>query len=90
MDITELSMSLSQNKLLTAVGTAMLGKTLDVMEGQAQLFTEGIDMSAPSLESLVYPTSGTMIDMRVWVINVFGFYDMKGAYRLGPFFVEKL
>ncbi|MBR5636203.1 MAG: YjfB family protein [Pseudobutyrivibrio sp.] len=65
MDISELSMNLSQNKLLTAVGTAMLGKTLDVMEGQAQLFTEGIDMSAPSLESLVYPTSGTMIDMRI-------------------------
>ena len=65
MDISELSMSLSQNKLLTAVGTAMLGKTLDVMEGQAQLFTEGIDMNAPSLESLVYPTSGTSIDLRV-------------------------
>ena len=65
MDITELSMNLSQNKLLTAVGTAMLGKTLDVMEGQAQLLTEGIDMNAPSLESLVYPTSGTMIDMRI-------------------------
>ncbi len=65
MDITELSMSLSQNKLLTAVGTTVLGKTLDVMEGQAQLFAEGIDMNAPSLESLVYPTSGTMIDMRL-------------------------
>ena len=65
MDISELSMSLSQNKLLTAVGTAMLGKTLDVMEVQAQLLTEGIDMNAPSLESLVYPTSGTMIDMRI-------------------------
>ena len=65
MDITELSMSLSQNKLLSAVGTTMLGKTLDVMEGQAQLFAEGIDMNAPALESLVYPTSGTTIDMRV-------------------------
>ena len=65
MDITELSMSLSQNRLLTAVGTAMLGKTLDVMEGQAQAMTEVLDMSAPSLESLVYPTSGTMIDMRI-------------------------
>ena len=65
MDITELSMSLSQNKLLTAVGTTMLGKTLDVMEGQTQMLTAGIDMNAPSLESLVYPTSGTMVDMRI-------------------------
>ena len=65
MDISELSMSLSQNNVLSAVGTAMLGKTSDVMEGQAQAFSEGINMSAPSLESLVYPTSGTVVDMRI-------------------------
>ena len=65
MDIAEISMNLSQNQLMSAVGTAMLGKTMDLMEGQAQAFTEGINMNAPSLESLVYPTSGTAIDMRI-------------------------
>ena len=30
MDIAEISMSLSQNQLMSAVGTAMLGKTLDM------------------------------------------------------------
>ena len=29
MDIAQVSMNLSQNQLLNAVGTAMLGKTLD-------------------------------------------------------------
>ncbi len=65
MDIAEISMNLSQNQLLSAVGTAMLGKTLDVVEGQAEALTKSMDMNSPSLESLVYPTSGTMIDMRV-------------------------
>ncbi len=65
MDIAEISMSLSQNQLLNAVGTAMLGKSIDLMEGQVQAFTESMNMNSPSLESLVYPTSGTSIDMRV-------------------------
>ena len=65
MDIAQLSMSLSQNQIMSAVGTAMLGKTLDLMEGQADAFTASVDMNSPSLESLVYPTSGTMIDVRV-------------------------
>ena len=67
MDIAEISMSLSQNQLMSAVGTAMLGKTIDLVEGQSQALAESMSMSmnTPSLESLVYPTSGTMIDMRV-------------------------
>lgn len=65
MDIAEISMSLSQNQLMTAVGTAMLGKTIDLVEGQSQALAESMSMNTPSLESLVYPTSGTMIDMRV-------------------------
>ncbi|MCR5195853.1 MAG: YjfB family protein [Pseudobutyrivibrio sp.] len=65
MDVSEISMSLSQNQLMNAVGTTMIGKTLDLMEGQAELFTKAMDMNSPSLESLVYPTSGTMIDMRI-------------------------
>ncbi len=65
MDIAQLSMNLSQNNLMNAVGTAMLSKTLDLMEGQADALTAGIDMNSPSLESLVYPTSGTSIDLRI-------------------------
>ena len=65
MDIAEISMNLSQNQLMTAVGTAMLGKTLDIVEGQADALTASMDMNSPSLESMVYPTSGTMIDMRI-------------------------
>lgn len=65
MDIAEISMSLSQNQLMSAVGTAMLGKTLDIVEGQADVLTASMDMNSPSLESMVYPTSGTMIDMRI-------------------------
>lgn len=65
MDIAEISMSLSQNQLMSAVGTAMLGKTLDLVEGQGQALVESMSMNTPSLESLVYPTSGTMIDVRV-------------------------
>ncbi|MBO6282832.1 MAG: YjfB family protein, partial [Pseudobutyrivibrio sp.] len=56
MDIAEISMNLSQNQLLSAVGTAMLGKTLDVVEGQAEALSKSMDMNSPSLESLVYPT----------------------------------
>ncbi len=65
MDIAEISMSLSQNQLMSAVGTAMLGKTLDIVEGQADALTASMNMNTPSLESMVYPTSGTMIDMRI-------------------------
>ncbi len=65
MDITDVSMNLSQNSLMTAVGTALLSKSFDLMEEQAQAFAQGINMSSPSLESLVYPTSGTSIDLRV-------------------------
>ena len=52
MDIAEISMNLSQNQLLSAVGTAMLGKTLDVVEGQAEALSKSMDMNSPSLESL--------------------------------------
>ena len=65
MDVTEISMNLSQNKLMSAVGTSMLSKSLDLIEGQVTMLTEGMDMNSPSLESLVYPTSGTAIDLRI-------------------------
>ena len=65
MDVAEISMNLSQNKLMSAVGTSMLSKSLDLIEGQVTMLTEGMDMNSPYLESLVYPTSGTAIDLRI-------------------------
>ena len=65
MDVAEISINLSQNKLMSAVGTSMLSKSLDLIEGQVTMLTEGMDMNSPSLESLVYPTSGTAIDLRI-------------------------
>ena len=65
MDVAEISMNLSQNKLMSAVGPSMLSKSLDLIEGQVTMLTEGMDMNSPSLESLVYPTSGTAIDLRI-------------------------
>ena len=65
MDIAKISMNLSQSSLMNAVGTAMLSKSLDLVEGQAEALTASMDMNTPSLESLVYPTSGTSIDMRI-------------------------
>ncbi len=66
MDITELSMDLSQNKLLTQVGTAMLCKSMDVAESQAAMMADSMAMvQQPSLEALTFSTQGTAIDLRV-------------------------
>lgn len=65
MDIASLSMGMSQNKIMTAVNTAMLDKTLDLAEAQTSMLTESMAATSPSLESLVYPTMGTQIDMTV-------------------------
>ncbi len=66
MDITELSMDLSQNKLLTQVGTAMLCKSMDVAESQVAMMADSMAMvQQPSLEALTFSTQGTAIDLRV-------------------------
>ncbi len=66
MDITELSMDLSQNKLLTQVGTAMLCKSMDMAENQAAMMADSMAMvQQPSLEALTFSTQGTAIDLRV-------------------------
>ncbi len=66
MDITELSMDLSQNKLLTQVSTAMLCKSMDVAESQTAMMADSMAMvQQPSLEALTISTQGTAIDLRV-------------------------
>lgn len=66
MDIPELSMAMSQNKIMTSVGTAVLSNSLDMMEAQAAQMAGLIDAApAPSLESLVNPSVGANIDMLV-------------------------
>lgn len=65
MDIASLSMGMSQNKIMTAVNTAMLDKTLDLAVAQTSMLTESMAAASPSLESLVYPTMGTQIDITV-------------------------
>lgn len=65
MDIAQLSMNMSQNQILNAVSTSMLSKSIDLASSQVDMMTKSMDASSPSLESLVYSTSGTQIDMRV-------------------------
>lgn len=56
MDIAKLSLSMSQNSLLTDVGTAVLKNSLDCME------TEGESIQK-ILESSVNPNIGQNIDI---------------------------
>lgn len=65
MDIAQLSMDMSQNRVLSAVGTSMLSKSMDLATSEMDMLDKSMTGTSPSLESLVYPTSGTQIDMRV-------------------------
>ena len=63
LTIPELSIQLSQQKLITEVGTAILAKTLDQMEaGSAGM----VDMMSRSMmEQSVNPNLGTNVDIMV-------------------------
>ena len=63
LTIPELSTQLSQQKLITEVGTAILAKTLDQMEaGSAGM----VDiMSRSMMEQSVNPNLGTNVDIMV-------------------------
>ncbi len=63
MDIPALSMAMAQNDLLTQVGAAMLGKSLDLMEVAGEGMTEMIDTAA--MELSVNPAVGGNIDISV-------------------------
>ena len=65
MDIAQLSMDMSQNRVMSAVGTAMLSKSMDLVSSEMDMMSQTMSATTPSLESLVYPTQGTQIDMRV-------------------------
>ena len=62
MDIPSLSMALSQNRILTDVGVAMLSKNLDTMEAAGQNMIAGIESVS---ETSVNPNIGSNIDISV-------------------------
>ena len=62
MDIPSLSMALSQNRVLTDVGVAMLSKNLDFMKDVGSNFAEQIDSVS---ELSVNPNVGSNIDIRL-------------------------
>lgn len=65
MDIASLSMGLSQNKLLSQVGTAVLSNTLDNSQDMAASEVAMIDSipTAHDLETSVNPAVGLQIDV---------------------------
>lgn len=63
MDIPSLSMNLTQNNLLSSVGTAVLAQSLDMAESTGAAITELIDTAA--MEHSVYPELGGNIDVRI-------------------------
>ena len=65
MDIASLSMGLSQNKLLSQVGTAVLSNTLDNSQDMAASEVAMIDSipTAHDLEMSVNPAVGSQIDV---------------------------
>ncbi len=63
MDIAGLSVTLSQNAVLTKVGTAVLDKALDTNEVLGQNLASMIDAAA--LERSVNPHIGSNFDMLV-------------------------
>ncbi|MBQ9590752.1 MAG: YjfB family protein [Butyrivibrio sp.] len=62
MDIPALSMALSQNKVLTDVGVALLAKNLDTMESAGEALVSVIDSS---MELSVNPDLGANIDLKI-------------------------
>ena len=66
MDMPSTSMINSNNGILQQFGIAMLGKELQVQEGQAAAEVAMINsMPSPSLESIVNPAVGNNIDIGV-------------------------
>ncbi len=63
MDIPSLSMHMAQSNLLTAVGTAMLAKSMEQADVITASMTEMLDASA--LELSVNPDIGANIDISV-------------------------
>ncbi|MBE5834082.1 MAG: putative motility protein [Butyrivibrio sp.] len=62
MDIAELSMVLSQNRVMNDYGVAMLSKSLDMAKDTSETLTEMMDNS---MELSVNPDIGSNIDIRL-------------------------
>ena len=62
MDIAALSMAMSQNKIMSDVGVAMLSKNLDLLNTVGEGFVESVE-AIP--ETSVNPNIGSNIDIRV-------------------------
>ncbi|MBQ7430570.1 MAG: YjfB family protein [Butyrivibrio sp.] len=62
MDIAELSMVLSQNRVMNDYGVAMLSKSLDMAKDTSETLT---DMMDNSMELSVNPDIGSNIDIRL-------------------------
>jgi hypothetical protein len=62
MDIAALSMAMSQNKIMSDVGTAVLSKAIDTGEQMGQSIVNMIDRS---MELSVNPNIGSNIDISV-------------------------
>lgn len=66
MDIPALSMALSQSKLATDWGTAILGKTMDMAKEQGAAVADMLStVSASAMELSVNPDVGANIDIRL-------------------------
>ena len=63
MDIAGVSMALSNAKIANSVGTAVLGKTMDLNETMGQGLINMIDKA--SMERSVNPSDGSRFDMLV-------------------------
>ena len=63
MDIAGVSMALSNAKIANSVGTAVLGKTMDLNETMGQGLINMIDKA--SMELSVNPSVGSRFDMLV-------------------------
>lgn len=68
MDIASISMGLAKTRTLSDVGTAVLGKTLDMSREQGSAVAEMLASAAPSrgaMEQSVDPSVGSNFDMSV-------------------------
>lgn len=63
MDIASLSMSVANNRLGSTVGTAVLGKSLDMAEKMGQGVVNMMNSSA--MELSVNPSVGSNLDIRL-------------------------
>lgn len=65
MDIPELSMALSMNKVQTDFGTAMLAKQLDTFNDIGASMVDGLNDMTKEMELSVNPSVGSNVDFSV-------------------------